>query len=111
MDANQQTLRADQRVIEPDRDAAMGELILHLIFYAFAGLGFAIGKRLLPRISGGRLVMLPLKEPVGPIWSWKRMPNGQIGVEPTFFSMIFGTLVWGIAVALFIWFLVWWNPR
>jgi hypothetical protein len=27
MDANQQTLRADQRVIEPDRDAAMGDIL------------------------------------------------------------------------------------
>ena len=89
----------------------MGELILHLMFYAFGGLGFAIGRWLLPRISGSRLVMLPLKEPVGPIWSWKRMPNGQIGVEPAFFSMIFGALVSSIAIALLIWLLVWWDPR
>jgi hypothetical protein len=89
----------------------MGELILHLMFYLFGAIGFATGKWLLPRISGGRLVMLPLKEPVGPIWSWKRMPNGQIGVEPTFFSMIFGALVSSIAVLLFVWFLVSWVPQ
>jgi hypothetical protein len=42
----------------------MGELILNLIFYAFQGIGFIVGKWILPRISGGRLVILPLNEPV-----------------------------------------------
>jgi hypothetical protein len=68
----------------------MGELILNLIFYAFQGIGFLVRKWILPRISGGRLVILPLlNEPVGPIWSWKRLPNGQFGIEPIFFSMVF----------------------
>jgi hypothetical protein len=68
----------------------MGELILNLIFYAFQGIGFLVRKWILPRISGGRLVVLPLlNEPVGPIWSWKRLPNGQFGIEPIFFSMVF----------------------
>jgi hypothetical protein len=88
----------------------VGELILQLIFYAFGGVAFASGKWILPRISGGRLVMLPLKEPVGPIWSWKRLPNGQIGVEPFFFATIFGSLLTAAAIALFIWFLSWWYP-
>jgi hypothetical protein len=71
----------------------MGELILNLIFYAIQGIGFLVGKWLLPRISGGRLVILPLSEPVGPIWSWKPLPNGQFGIEPIFFSMVFAMFV------------------
>jgi hypothetical protein len=71
----------------------MGELILNLIFYAVQGIGFIVGKWILPRISGGRLVILPLNEPVGPIWSWKCLPNGQFGFEPIFFSMVFAMFV------------------
>jgi hypothetical protein len=88
----------------------MGELILHLMFWAFGGIGFAIGKWILPRISGGRLVMLPLKEPAGPIWPWKRLPSGQIGVEAVSFSLILASVFSVIAIALFIWFLYWLSP-
>jgi hypothetical protein len=30
------------------------------------------------------------------------MPNGQIGVEPLFFSMIFASVLFIVAIALFI---------
>jgi hypothetical protein len=89
----------------------LGELILYLLFYAFGGIGFATGRWLLPRVSGGRLVMLALKEQAGPIWPWKRLPSGQVGVEVLFFVMIFAGILWLVAIALFIWFLCWLLPE
>jgi hypothetical protein len=52
--------------------------------------GWLTGKWLLPRISGGRLILMPrdvTREPFE-LAPYKRLPNGQIGVDVLFFSSL-----------------------
>jgi len=61
----------------------MGEFI----FSVLQLLGLFTGKWLLPRLSGGRLILMPRDVPLEPfrLAPYKRLSNGQIGVDANFF--------------------------
>jgi hypothetical protein len=64
----------------------MGEAI----FSVLQLVGWLTGKWLLPRVSGGRLILMPRDAPSEPfrLAPYKRLPNGQIGVDVLFFSSL-----------------------
>jgi hypothetical protein len=76
----------------------MGELI----FGVLQIIGLFLGKWLLPRVSGGRLIMMP-KDALSEPWRlapYERLPNGQIGVDTDFFSALAAILLLIIFVGL-----------
>ena len=64
----------------------MGEAILGVLQL----IGLFTGKWLLPRVSGGRLILMPRDAPSEPfrLAPYKRLPNGQIGVDVLFFATL-----------------------
>ena len=70
----------------PERLLTMGEFI----FAVLQLVGLFTGKWLLPRVSGGRLILMPLDAPSEPfrLSPYKRLPNGQIGVDRLFFTSL-----------------------
>lgn len=61
----------------------MGEAI----FAVLQVIGLFTGKWLLPRLSGGRLILMPRDASSEPfrLAPYKRLSNGQIGVDADFF--------------------------
>lgn len=61
----------------------MGEAIFSVV----QSIGLFTGKWLLPRLSGGRLVLMPQEAPSEPfrLAPYKRLPDGQIGIAADFF--------------------------
>jgi hypothetical protein len=64
----------------------MGEAL----FSVLQLIGWFTGKWLLPRVSGGRLILMPRDAPSESfrLAPYKRLPNGQIGVDVLFFASL-----------------------
>jgi hypothetical protein len=64
----------------------MGEAIFGLLQVV----GLVTGKRLLPWVSGGRVILMPQNASSEPfrLAPYKRLPNGQIGVDLDCFAPI-----------------------
>lgn len=75
--------------------------ILFVILGSVAELAFLLtGKWLLLLISGGRLVLMP---PAPRSWfhPFKRLPNGQVGVDREL-SILIALLFWSLMLALYL---------
>jgi hypothetical protein len=64
----------------------MGEALIGVLQL----LGWFTRKRLLPWVSAGRLILMPRDAPPEPfrLAPYKRLPNGQIGVDGLFFATL-----------------------
>ncbi len=70
-----------------------------LVFSVLQLIGLFTAKWLLPRISGGRLILMPKDAPSQPLRfaPYARLPNGRIGVD-VFFAAALGAIFYTIAI-------------
>ncbi|MBI5260340.1 MAG: hypothetical protein HY852_00810 [Bradyrhizobium sp.] len=68
----------------------MGELIISVLQVV----GLFTGRWLLPKVSGGRIILMPDDAPIGlfPLAPYARLPNGKIGVDGVFVGTLLAML-------------------
>jgi hypothetical protein len=65
-----------------------------LLVLILIGIGFGVGKWILPLVSGRQLVLRPRGvPPASQIRPWQRLPSGQIGIDALFFGITFAAVV------------------